>query len=415
MMAYFYEFPENEPQEKPDFHEASRKGDSSAALAWNERAGRRSDQTHNPQEQAEPKKMEDMSEEKKRDFDQAPTEQNLRDWYDKLSSVEREVLSFTKPYSKLELSSLKEQTERRKVESLGGRSIGRGFNQVPTEKNVRDLYDKLEPELKEALKDPNTYVLLTCRASRTGDAGYNERLTRRSGETTKQILRKLGVKAKIEIDACGYDKSKPEGDDRFDRQVHVDIVPPDMEEPRGTDEFDPKTSKDKIKSPGKFKKNESENVENKKIESISNSIKGKIEKSIYIEVDKITKVYLGSEGKLKYFSQSNTELAGITASLKMIGAECNNGRGPHIQEGKPYSMQELNDRMFLIVDDISLRRLLNENADKNLEHGCMIAANAANMILKQAMTPEERQAALQGFVETILPKLVGRLTTHLEI
>ena len=48
-----------------------------------------------------------------------------------------------------------ERAERQKVEALPG-SIARGFDQVPTEQNVRDWYDKLSPADKEALKNPRS-------------------------------------------------------------------------------------------------------------------------------------------------------------------------------------------------------------------------------------------------------------------
>lgn len=119
----------------------------------------------------------------------------------------------------------RESAERQKVKGFDN-SIARGFNELPTEQNVRDWYNRLDQYYKDALNDPATIVELFSMASHTGDASYNEALTQRSAEEVKNILqREFGVKADFEIVAYGYDMNKPEGDKYSDRQVVVQIEP----------------------------------------------------------------------------------------------------------------------------------------------------------------------------------------------
>jgi len=351
-MAQFNEFPENEPQDKPDIKETSKKGDSGAASSWNEQAASRSDRHLSAQERA----------------------------------------------------------ERKKVEGMPG-SIGRGFDRVPTEQNVRDWYDKLPAADKEALKDPNHGVILTCTASRTGDSGYNDRLTRRSGEATKRILQeKFGVKAKIEIQPLGYIMSMREGDDRFTRQVFVDFVPPEKRGQEGKVEIGPIKIKEITEPPKKPKEYDHEKEVRDRLKDIPDIIKGKFVKQILKEIGKLAKTYLEGVGELKQANKRAAELTGIENALKMITGDWLHGRGPHIQEGKPYTPQELKDRLSpgdrkKMADDMTWCKIGNRAGDIDLDRGFKIAADSINQVMRQAKTPEARRAALRGFAETVLPRI----------
>ena len=360
-----------------------------------------------------------------------------------------------------------ERAERQKVEALPG-SIARGFDQVPTEQNVLDWYEKLNPADKDALKDPRTSVNLTCTASRTGDADHNLELTEKSGEETKRILQeKLGVLADIKMDAVGYDEEAPAGDDRFDRQVHVDIeksgksgegsgnqasmngednidmdlkiedeFPEPIEDPirEGLEgikknplpevkkskeaelqfeEFafvDEKSYKDLTESPSKPKGYDFEKEVGDRLKDIPKALKGDIEKSVLGEIGKLAKVYLEGVHELKQANMRAAELTGIENALKMTTQDWLLGRGEHIQEGKPYSVQELKDRMSpgdkqKMAGDMMWCKIGNMAGDQDLERGFSRAVDAVNQVLRQAHTPETRQAALKGFSETIVPKL----------
>jgi len=351
-MAYFNEFPENQQQDKPKMQETSKKGDSGAASSWNEQAASRSDRHLSAQEQA----------------------------------------------------------ERKKVEGMPG-SIGRGFDQVTTEQNVRDWYDKLSAADKEALKDPTHEVILTCTASRTGDAGYNERLTQRSGEATKRILQeKYGVKGKIHIQPLGYLMSMNKGDDRFNRQVFVDFIPPEKQGSNVKVEIDPDKIEEITKPPKKPKEYNQEKEIRDRLKDIPDILKGKFVKQILKEIGKLAKTYLEGVGELKAANKRAAELTGIENALKVTTQDWLHGRGPHINEGKPYTSQELKDRMYpgdkiKMADDMTWCKIMNKDAQKDLDRGFQIAADAINQVLRQAKTPTERQAAMRSFVETILPKL----------
>ncbi len=351
-MAYFNEFPENQPQDKPKMEEATRKGDGSAASSWNEQAASRTDRTLSAQEQA----------------------------------------------------------ERKKVESIPG-AIGRGFDRVPTEQNVRDWYDKLPEADKEALKDSTHQVVLTCTASRTGDAGYNERLTKRSGETSKRILQeKLGVKANIKIEALGYDKAAPEGDDALMRQVFVDIVPPEKIEIKEPLVIEGDPQKDLTEPPKKPKGYDHDKEIRDRLKDIPDILKGKFVKQILKEIGKLAKTYLEGVGELKEANKRAAELTGIENAIKVTTQDWLHGRGPHITDGKPYTPQEFKDRMYpgdkrKMADDMKWCKIGNRAGDQDLDRGFKIAADAINQVMRQASTPEARQAALRGFAETVLPRI----------
>ena len=360
-----------------------------------------------------------------------------------------------------------ERAERQKVEALPG-SIARGFDQVPTEQNVLDWYEKLSPADKDTLNNPESKVTLTCTASRTGDADYNLDLTEQSGEETKRILQeKLGVLADIKIEAVGYDEETPAGDDRYDRQVHVDIeksgkggqgsgkqalmegednidmdlkiedeFPEPIEDPireglEGinkitfperkkskeaefqVEEFasvDEKSYKDLTEPPPKPKGYDFEKEVSERLKDIPKALKGDIEKSVLGEIGKLAKVYLEGVHELKVANVRAAELTGIENALKMTTQDWLLGRGEHIQEGKPYSVQELKDRMSAgdkqkMAGDMMWCKIGNRAGDQDLERGFGKAVDAVNQVLRQAHTPETRQAALKGFSETILPKL----------
>lgn len=352
-MAYFNEFPENQPQDKPKMEEATRKGDGSAASSWNEKAASRTDRTLSAQERA----------------------------------------------------------ERKKVEGLPG-SIGREFNEVPKEQNVDNYLGKRSASEKEALKDPNSVVVLTCTASRTGDAGYNKRLTQRSGEAVKRILRNKGVKAKIKIEAVGYDESQPVGDDRFARQVHVDIYPPEKQADNGKKpaEIDKDTEKDLTELPKKPKEYDFEKEVRDRLKDVPDILKGKFVKQILKEIGKLAKTYLEAVGELKAANKRAAELTGIENGLKMVTQDWLLGRGPHIKEGKPFTPEELKGRLKPLEardmhQDMQTLKFMNRAGDQDLDRGFKIAADALNRVLGEAKTPAQRQAKLRSFVKTILPKL----------
>ena len=349
-MAQYNEFPENQPQDKPDIKIG--KIEISPASSWNEQASRRSDRSLSPEEQA----------------------------------------------------------ERMKVESLQG-SIGRAFDRVPSEQNIREWYDKLNPAEKKALNNPNSEIVLTSTASRTGDAGYNERLSKRSAEIVKQFLQeKLGVKANIKIEALGYDKSKPEGDDRFDRQVHVDIIPPEKAQKVETVEPSPETIKDLTELPKKPKDYDFDKEVNDRLKDVPDIIKGEMAKSILTEIGKLAKTYLEGVGELKQANKRAAELTGIENAIQMSTQDWVHGRGPHIQEGKPYTAEELKGRLKPLEardmhNDMKTLKVMNLAGDQDLNRGFQIAADALNQILSHENTPETRRKALQTFAKTILPKI----------
>ena len=360
-MAYFNEFPENESQDKPKMQETTKKGDSGATSSWNEQAASRTDRTLSAQEIA----------------------------------------------------------ERKKVEGMPG-SIGRGFDRVPTEQNVRDWYDKLPAADKKALNDPNHGIILTCTASRTGDSDYNVRLSRKSGEATERILKeKLGVKAKIEIQPLGYLLSMNEGDDRFNRQVFVDFVPPEKIEIKEPTVIEIDPNKDLTEPPKKPKGYDHEKEIKDRLKDIPDILKGKFVKQILKEIGKLAKTYLEGVGELKEANKRAAELTGIENALKVTTQDWLHGRGPHINEGKPYTPQELKDRMYpadkrKMADDMTWCKIGNKAADKDLDRGFKIAADAINQVLRQATTPEARQTVLRGFAETVLPRIARNRQSRLK-
>ena len=82
-----------------------------------------------------------------------------------------------------------------------------------------------------------------------------------------------------------------------------------------------------------------------RLKDIPKALKGDIEKSVLGEIGKLAKVYLEGVHELKQANQRAAELTGIENALKMTTQDWLHGRGAHIQEGKPYSVQELKDRM----------------------------------------------------------------------
>jgi len=354
-MAQYNEFPEGEPQEKPKTQEYPQKGDATAATTWNEQISRRTERTISPEERA----------------------------------------------------------ERQKVEALPS-SIARAFDRLPTVQNVRDSYNKMSSKEKEALKDPKRVVVLTSTASHTGNAEYNQRLTQKSAEEVRRILKEeFGVKATIKIEAVGYDPDSPVCDDRFARQVHVDILPAEEkpEEEKEPKPVDKQTIKDLTEMPPRPEKYDFDKEVRERLKDIPDIIKGKMVKTILSEIGKLAKTYLIGIGELIKANKKAGEMTGIVHALQTITEDFLLGRGPHIKEGKPFTVQDIKDRIPpRIMDEINgevmaLNKVMNRNGTQDLERGFKKATDAINRVLKSANTPDQRQKSLRTFQETILPKI----------
>ena len=124
---------------------------------------------------------------------------------------------------------LEELAERARIAKPQG-GVGCGFDQVPTKEAVKDWYNNLSKEEKAALQDPLTVVSLTALASLVGTRDYNDKLTQRRGDAVKETLKKeLGVKADIKIDPMGFSIAEglhapPNKDNHRDRVVYIDII-----------------------------------------------------------------------------------------------------------------------------------------------------------------------------------------------
>lgn len=321
--------------------------------------------------------------------------------------------------------SPEEKAERQRIEARPG-AIGRGFDQVPTEQNVRDWYNKLSPTDKEALKNPQTSVTLTCTTSHTGEEAHNKDLSVKSGEAAKNIMQKtLGIKASIHIEGVGFDPNAPEKDNRFDRQVYVDFKAQRGEQqvtdqPKPTDQSkatDGKTIKDLTEPPAKPKAYDFEKEVRDRIKDITDIRKGNIEKAILNEIGKLAKTYFEGVHEMKTANVRAAEITGIKYALQATTQDWFLGRSDHIQQGKPYTAQELKkslspaDKQYM---DSDMRLPKMGATDKDLDRGFQKAADAANQVLRTANTPQERQVALKAFSETILPRVARNCAQRYE-
>jgi outer membrane protein OmpA-like peptidoglycan-associated protein len=354
-MAQYNEFPEGEPQDKPKTQESPQKGDATAATSWNEQISRRPERSISPEERA----------------------------------------------------------ERQKVEALPG-SIARAFDRLPTVQNVRDSYNKMSSKEKEALKDPKRVVVLTSTASHTGNAEYNQRLTQKSAEEVRRILKEeFGVKATIKIEAVGYDPDSPVCDDRFARQVHVDILPAEEkpEEKKEPKPVDKQTIKDLTEMPPRPEKYDFDKEVRERLKDIPDIIKGKMVKTILSEIGKLASTYLIGIGELIKANKKAGEMTGIVNGLAAITGDIKYGREPQIRDGKPFTVQDIKDRIS--PDDMkrikgshmALNKIMNRTGDQDLERGFEKITDAINRVLSSAHTPEQRQKALKAFHETIGSKI----------
>ena len=190
----------------------------------------------------------------------------------------------------------------------------------------------------------------------------------------------------------------------------MDIVPP---EKRGQDvkvEIGPIKIEEITKPPKKPKEYDQEKEVRDRLKDIPDILKGKFVKQILKEIGKLAKTYLEGVGELKQANKRAAELTGIENALKVTTQDWLHGRGPHIKDGKPYTPQELQNRMDpagkrKMADDMTWCKIMNKDAQKDLDRGFKIAADAINQVLRQAKTPAERQAAMRSFVETVLPRL----------
>jgi outer membrane protein OmpA-like peptidoglycan-associated protein len=311
----------------------------------------------------------------------------------------------------------KERAERQKVGSMPG-AIGRPFDKPPTEKAVREWYDKRSPAEKKALNNPAATVTLTCTASLTGDAAYNQALTQKSGEVTKQIMEeRLGVKANIKIEAVGFDAAVDRGapagkDNHTDRQVYVDIEP--LTEagraPEKSPVVDGKTVKDLTEPPAKSKEYDFGKEVRDRLKEVPDIIKGRLVKVILKEIGRLLGHALEGVHELKQANPRDAELLGEENALQTTTEDSDFGRGPHIQEGKPYTVQELKDRMDpaakkKMAHDMTFLKIEHGANDQDLERGFSKAVDAVNRVLAQAHTPQERQAAMRSFAKTILTEI----------
>ena len=120
-----------------------------------------------------------------------------------------------------------EMAERKKVEAQDG-AIARAFGKPPTEQNIREWYNKLPTEDKNLLRNPDSKITLFASTSRPGSFEANKELAEKSLEVTKRILeQEYGVKAKISTRwGIPAGDAAPGRDDRFLRHVQVIIEKP---------------------------------------------------------------------------------------------------------------------------------------------------------------------------------------------
>jgi hypothetical protein len=95
---------------------------------------------------------------------------------------------------------------------------------------------------------------------------------------------------------------------------------------------------------------------------------------------------------------------GVQYSLSMMSSD-GTSNNPHVNEGKPYSADELNTRIrengplnSQIQREMPYLKFENSEADKQFRKGMDVVARNINPVLAKAHTPEQRRAVIKAFV-----------------